>query len=116
MSIIAVETFVRQPDGVDVKYDEPREEWGYTTPIAQFFGPDFPEAGAIAGEHPLDTGIHPSGPTLYLLARTLEAFARCISQYDIPLPVYFSCIYAVFRLNVPARFSRERIQRSPSPG
>ncbi len=87
----------------DAQTDEPREEWGYTTPIAQFSGPDFPEAGAIAGEHPLYTGIHPSGPTLYLLARTLEAFARCISQYDIPVPVYFSCIYAVFRLNVPAR-------------
>ena len=86
----------------DVTTDEPREEFSYEGPLAEFKGPDFPEAAQVYERHPLHIGTRPSGPALYLLARTVAAFGRCLARYDIPASVYFSCMYAVFRMNARA--------------
>jgi uncharacterized protein (TIGR02996 family) len=78
------------------KMEEPHEEPSYEGPVAEFPGPGFPEAARIYTQYPLYAGIQPSGPALYLLARTIAAFGRCLSLYDVPAPVYFSCMYVVF--------------------
>jgi hypothetical protein len=81
--------------------DEVPEEFSYEGPIAGFEGPDFPEAGEIYQRFPLHSGTRPSGPALFLMARTIAAFGRCLATYDLPVPVYFSCTDAVFCMNRP---------------
>ncbi len=77
---------------------EPREEFSYESPVAQFPVPSFPEAGDIYSRHPLFSGTQPSGTALYLLARTIAALGRCSSAGSGPVPLYFSCMYAVFQM------------------
>jgi uncharacterized protein (TIGR02996 family) len=79
--------------------DEPREEFGYEMPVAKFQGPRFPEAAEIYQRHPLHQGTRPSGPALYLLARTVAAFGRVLAWHEVRVPVSFSCMYAVLRMN-----------------
>ncbi len=81
--------------------DEVPDEGSYEMPVAGFKAPDFPEAAQIYQRHPLHSDTRPSGPALYLLARTVAACGRCLTKYEIPVPVYFSCWYAVFCLNRP---------------
>src|SRR5262245_46035325 len=57
---------------------EPYEEYSYRTPALQLPVPDFPAAAAIFAEYPLKGSIQPSSPALYLLARTVAAFGRCL--------------------------------------
>ena len=66
--------------------------------LADFPGPDFPEAARIYSRHPFRRSIHPSGPALYLIARALAAFARLASRYDVPAPLGFRCLDALFQL------------------
>jgi uncharacterized protein (TIGR02996 family) len=77
---------------------EPCEEFSYEGPKAEFAGPSFPEAARIYAQRPIFEGTQPSGAALYLLARTIAAFGRCVSAFSDPAPVYFSCMYAVFRM------------------
>ncbi len=81
--------------------DEVPEEFNYESPIAEIEGPDFPEAAKIYQRHPLQAGTRPSGPALYLLARTIAAYGRCLAGHDLPTPAYFSCMYAVFCMSRP---------------
>jgi uncharacterized protein (TIGR02996 family) len=81
----------------DVTAPIPREERSYTdtlhVPVAAF-----PPAADIVNQYPLDEGITPSSPGLYIVARTLATLGRCLQRTTSPVPVYFSCNYAVFRL------------------
>src|SRR5262249_41712860 len=82
----------------DSALDVPCEEFSYEGPVAEHAGGRFPEAARFYGEHPLYSGTKPSGPALYVLAKTVAAFGRCLSAYSDLSPVYFSCMYAVFRM------------------
>lgn len=92
---------VQEDDDSAPTEDEVREEFSHSAPVAAFKAPDFPEAAQIYQRHPLHSDTRPSGPALYLLARTVAASGRCLRKYEIPVPVYFSCMYAVFCLNRP---------------
>ena len=52
----------------------------------------------IYARQPLYSGTQPSGTALYLLARTIASLGRCSSSVPDLFPVYFSCMYAVFRM------------------
>lgn len=80
----------------DPKITEPREEFGYEGPVAEVSGPRFPEAAAVYAQQPLFSGTQPSGPALYVFARTVASFGRCLSEFSTAVPIYFSCMYAVF--------------------
>jgi uncharacterized protein (TIGR02996 family) len=90
-----------QANDLAVTEDEVPAEFSYEGPIAEIKGPDFPEAAQIYKRHPLQAGTRPSGPALYLLARTIAAYGRCLAEHDLPTPVYFSCMYAVFCMSRP---------------
>src|SRR5262249_30055188 len=77
---------------------ESYEEYSYRTPALQLPAPDFPAAAAIFAEYPLKGSIQPSSPALYLLARTVAAFGRCLQARRLPVPVWFSCVWAAFRM------------------
>jgi uncharacterized protein (TIGR02996 family) len=78
---------------------EPYEEYSYTSPRVQVPAPGFPAAAAIYAEHPLSGAIQPSGPALYLIARTVAAFGRCLQARHLAVPVWLSCVWAVFRMS-----------------
>lgn len=82
----------------DPEIREPCEEFSYESPVAEFPAPRFPEAGAIYSRQPLFSGTEPSGTALYLLARTIATLGRCPGVASCPVPLYFSCMYAVFRM------------------
>ncbi len=82
----------------DTQLQVPYEEGGYETPLAELAGPRLPEAARLFKEHHLYSGTQPSGVALYLLAKTVAAFGRCLTNYLGLVPVYFSCSYAVFRM------------------
>ncbi|AGA28644.1 TIGR02996 domain-containing protein [Singulisphaera acidiphila] len=90
-----------QANDLAVTEDEVPEEISYEGPIVQIKGPDFPEASQIYQRHPLQAGTRPSGPALYLLARTVAAYGRCLAGHDLPVPVYFGCRHAVFCMSRP---------------
>lgn len=71
----------------------PFEERSYPTPETRIPTPSFPAAAAIFTRYPLYSSVHPSGPALYLIARTIATFGRCLQQQPVPLPVWFSCIW-----------------------
>ncbi|SIO60903.1 repeat-companion domain-containing protein [Singulisphaera sp. GP187] len=77
------------------------EEFAYEGPVAEIKVPDFPEAAQVYERQPLHSGIRPSGPALYVLARTAAACGRCLLKHEIPVPVYFSCMHAVFCMRRP---------------
>jgi hypothetical protein len=78
---------------------EPFEEYSYTSPLLQLPVPDFPAAAGIFTRYPLKGSIEPSGPALYLIARTVAAFGRCLQARRLPVPVWFSCVWAAFRMD-----------------
>jgi uncharacterized protein (TIGR02996 family) len=82
----------------DPGIQEPREEFSYESPMAGFSASRLGEAGDIYSRHSLFSGTQPSGTALYLLARTIAALGRCSSAVSDRVPVYFSCMYAVFRM------------------
>jgi uncharacterized protein (TIGR02996 family) len=77
---------------------EPYEEYSYSGPLAEFEGPSFPEAAEVHSQFPRRGPLDPGGALHYLLARTVAAFGRCVAQHEVPVPVFFSCMYAVFRM------------------
>jgi uncharacterized protein (TIGR02996 family) len=77
---------------------EPYEEYSYNSPTLQFPVPDFPVAAEIFTKYPLKGSIEPSSPALYLIARTVAAFGRCLHARRLPVSVWFSCGWAVFRM------------------
>jgi hypothetical protein len=80
---------------------EPYEEYSFLTPVLQVAAPDFPAAASIFAAHPLTASIQPSGPALYLLARSVAAFGRCLQTRTVPVPVWLSCVWAVFCVAEP---------------
>ena len=42
--------------------------------------------------------LDPGGVQHYLLARTVAAFGQCVARNKAPVPVFFCCMYAVFRM------------------
>jgi hypothetical protein len=87
----------------DAAIDEPVGEGSYEMPIAQFPTAPFEEAARIDARQPLYSGTRPSGAPLFLLARTVAAFGRCVKDSSLPVPVYFSCFQAAFRMWDPER-------------
>jgi uncharacterized protein (TIGR02996 family) len=83
-------------DDPDIR--EPREEFSYEGPMGGAVGPRFREAADIYARQSLFSGTRPSGTALYLLAKTVAALGRCSGAVADRVPVYFSCIYAVFRM------------------
>jgi len=81
-----------------VNPDEPFEEFSYSPPEVDRPTPPFEEASKIFQEHPLNASTSPSGPALYLIARTVASFGKCLNQFDISQRVYFSCMWAVFQM------------------
>lgn len=82
----------------DPLLNTPCEEFSYEGPAREIACGRFPEAARLYARRPLYGDIKPSGPALYTLAKTVAAFGRCLRDFsDIPA-VYFSCMYAVFRL------------------
>ena len=55
------------------------EDWACDW-IKDFRGPDFPEASAIYCENNFDRTPLAKGSTLYLVARTVAAFGRCLQR------------------------------------
>jgi uncharacterized protein (TIGR02996 family) len=77
---------------------EPHEEYSYSGPVTEFDAPSFPEAAGVRDEYRDRKPLDPGGVRHYLLARTVAAFGRCLARNKAPVPVYFSCMYAVFRM------------------
>lgn len=82
-----------------INVDEPFEEFSYSTPSVTRDSPAFAEAARIFSKHPIGDGTKPSGPALYLIARTAAAFGRCLEGLSIDQRVFFSCMWAVFRMH-----------------
>jgi len=90
--------------GVHVTYEHAGENWqpwaefSYSTPEFEFETPPF-EAVSELFETFRNTDTNPNGGMLYLIARAVAAFARCLNQMEpFPQTVYFSCMWAVFRM------------------
>jgi hypothetical protein len=76
----------------------PREEHSYSGPLAEETAPSFPKAASVRESYPATGPLDPGGVQHYLLARTVAAFGRCVARTEVPVPVFFSCMYAVFRM------------------
>lgn len=77
----------------------PQSEYSHHTPAEQIPAPAFPAAAelhsaALARQGRLD----PGGVEHYLLARTIAAFGRVLQRQPAPLPAFFSCVEALFRM------------------
>jgi hypothetical protein len=77
---------------------EPHQEYSYSGPLAELKAPGFPQAAELRKQFPKQGPLDPEGALHYLLARTVAAFGRCVAQHEVPVPVFFSCMYAVFRM------------------
>jgi hypothetical protein len=84
-----------------VELFEPREEYSYTGPLAERDGPSFPEAAEARRKYHTDNPLDPGAAQHYLLARTVAALGRALAKQKAPVPVFFSCMYAVFRMTEP---------------
>jgi hypothetical protein len=78
---------------------EPREEYSYGGPLDERNGPSFPEAAEARRKFATDNPLDPGAAQHYLLARTVAAFGRAATKHKFPVPVFFSCMYAVFRVS-----------------
>ena len=66
-------------------------------PIAEFETGDFPEAAEIEQEQrSWEAPFCTRGAVLYLIARTIPAFAQCVAKHPSPVPVYFCWENTVF--------------------
>ena len=61
------------------------EDWACDW-IRDFRGPGFPEASAVYCENHFDRTPIAKGSTLYLVARTIAAFGRCVARATSPAP------------------------------
>jgi hypothetical protein len=77
---------------------EPYETFSYRGPLQEFKAPSFPEAGEVRDRFSEQKPLDPGGVLHYLIARTVAAVGRCVSQITAPLPIFFSCNDAVFRM------------------
>ncbi|HEY8504323.1 MAG TPA: hypothetical protein VIL46_07050, partial [Gemmataceae bacterium] len=76
---------------------EPHEDYGFSRALC-FGAPSFPEAAEVRDRFPERKPLDPGSVLHYLLARTVAAFGRCVARSEPPVPVFFSCGYAVFRM------------------
>jgi uncharacterized protein (TIGR02996 family) len=76
----------------------PRTDFRPAEPLARLEGPTFPEAWELFLRRPRTGVLDPNSFEHYLWARTAAAFGRCVRQYRPPVPVFFSCFYAAFRM------------------
>jgi uncharacterized protein (TIGR02996 family) len=77
---------------------EPHAEYSHSGPLADLKAPDFPEAAQVRDQFQARGLLDPGGAVHYLLARTVAALGRCVAQQEVPVPVFFSCMSAVFRM------------------
>ncbi len=76
----------------------PYETYSYAGPLAKFKAPSLPEAAGVRDRHPARGLLDPGGVYHYLLARTVAAFGRSVARSAATVPIFFSCMYAVFRM------------------
>jgi hypothetical protein len=76
----------------------PHESYSYTGPLAQFHAPSLPEAAEVRRRFAAQGPLDPGGVDHYLLAGTIAAFGRCVGRNKAPVPIFFDCMYAVFRM------------------
>jgi hypothetical protein len=76
----------------------PHEEFSYGGSLARYTASSFPPAAKVRDRFRAQGPLDPGGTWHYLLARTVAAFGRCLAQNRAPVPVFFSCMYAVFRM------------------
>ena len=79
---------------------EPHESFSYGS-LQEFEAPSFPDAATARDQFPATKQLDPGGAYHYLLARTVAAFGRCLARNKAPVAVFFSCMYAVFRMSEP---------------
>jgi uncharacterized protein (TIGR02996 family) len=76
----------------------PHECYSYTGPLVRYDGASFPAAATVRSRYPVRGPLDPGGAMHYLLARTVAAFGRCVARKKAPVPVFFDCMEAVFRM------------------
>jgi uncharacterized protein (TIGR02996 family) len=76
----------------------PHEEYGYRGPLEEFDAPSFAAAAEVRDRYRASGPLDPGGVRHYLLARTVAAFGRCVARARAKVPVFFSCVRAVFRM------------------
>jgi hypothetical protein len=74
----------------------PSAEYSCSGPLAEMAAPSFPEAGIVRDQFPATKPLDPGAVRNYLIARTVTAFGRCLGEERPAVPVYLSCMYAVF--------------------
>jgi hypothetical protein len=77
---------------------EPHESGSYNSPLESVAAPPFPEAAAVRDRFPAKQPTDPGGLHHYLIARTVAALGRCVVRASPPVPVFFDCVGAVFRM------------------
>jgi uncharacterized protein (TIGR02996 family) len=86
--------------------EKPYEEQSGAAPLAEIPAGDFREAAQLYRRSPLTAATYYAGTPLYLIARTVAAFGRCVASVDVPVPVSFSCEGVAFRVPAgPAKLS-----------
>lgn len=83
----------------DPHLHEPSESATFGVPLDDLPNIRFLDAARCHDRYPIYATIRPSGSALYVLARTIATFGRCLDQYsDLP-SIYLRCgEYAVFRM------------------
>jgi hypothetical protein len=76
----------------------PYASYSYAGPLVHIDAPSFPAAAKVRDQYAARKPLDPGGVRHYLLARTVAAFGRSVARNKAPLPVFFSCMYAVFRM------------------
>jgi hypothetical protein len=76
----------------------PYERYSHSGSLVYYEAPSFPGAAQVRKRYPASGPLDPGGTQHYLLARTVAAFGRCLARNKAPVPVFFDCMYAVFRM------------------
>jgi uncharacterized protein (TIGR02996 family) len=77
----------------------PHACYSYRGALRESKAPSFPEAGQLRDKYPKRNLLDPGGAYHYLLARTVAAFGRAIGRSKSPVPIFFDCVDAVFRMH-----------------
>jgi hypothetical protein len=90
---------LKKEEDDDVTYPCEKSGWTFRNRPLTFPAPGFPEAARLLAAYPLHASLCPSGPGMYVIARMLAAFGRCVRPYDVPVPVRFCCAHYAFQMN-----------------
>ena len=89
------------PSGIThepVDPDEPFEEFSHQGPEAFIKIADFKEAGDMFRANWRGDSPGPIGIPMFLVARTVAEFGRCLDQLEFPQQVFFGHVLAAFRM------------------